>query len=228
VLGGLVSNIVPEVTNPQVKLIALKGVLNLLRFCIKNFKIDTERRLLLAHIIASCSFPHMEVRVKAMQCLVEISREFYDYLTEHIEDIGKVTFTAMRLDESDVALQALEVWSSLCDEEISKRENALEYKGFIKTAAPGLVNVLLENLSKKTESDDDDWNICVASGCCLNLVSQIVGDQITNTVIAYTSQNIISEDWKLRDGAIFAFGSILEGIPKDNVNTLVDLLFFYL
>ncbi|KAG5233689.1 importin beta-2 family protein [Salix suchowensis] len=80
-------------------------------------------------------------------------------------DIFNITAKAVREDEEPVALQAIEFWSSICDEEIDILE---EYGGdftgdsdipcfyFIKQALPALVPMLLETLLKQEEDQDQD------------------------------------------------------------------------
>jgi len=61
----------------------------------------------------------------------------------------------------------------------------------------------------------------MASGTCLNLVSQIAGQLIMDQVLKYISDNISQNDWKLKNSALIAFGSILEGPDKSHLQNLV-------
>ncbi|KAL3604962.1 hypothetical protein D5086_005821 [Populus alba] len=94
-------------------------------------------------------------------------------------DIFNITAKAVREDEEPVALQAIEFWSSIGDEEINILE---EYGGdftgdsdipcfyFIMQAPPALASMLLETLLKQEEAQDQDegaWNIAMAGGTCL-------------------------------------------------------------
>eukprot|EP01097_Dermamoeba_algensis_P005071 TRINITY_DN3234_c0_g1_i4.p1 TRINITY_DN3234_c0_g1~~TRINITY_DN3234_c0_g1_i4.p1 ORF type:complete len:508 (+),score=118.61 TRINITY_DN3234_c0_g1_i4:1129-2652(+) len=53
----------------------------------------------------------------------------------------------------------------------------------------------------------------MAAGTCLGLVAQATKDEILPEIIPFIEQNISSPDWRLREAATLAFGSILEG-PK--------------
>jgi importin subunit beta-1 len=59
-----------------------------------------------------------EVRVAAVQCLVEVVSHFYPFIEEFITRIKEVTLKILKLDpEENVKKQAIEVWNSLSDEE---------------------------------------------------------------------------------------------------------------
>jgi hypothetical protein len=56
---------------------------------------------------------------------------------------------------------------------------------FIRAAAPHLVPILLEQLTKQEEGQEQDhtaWNLSVASGMCLGLVAQVVGNAVVPLV----------------------------------------------
>ncbi|OEL25846.1 Importin subunit beta-1 [Dichanthelium oligosanthes] len=96
---------------------------------------------------------------------------------------------AVKGDEEPVALQAVEFWSAICDEEIALQD---EYEGsddgnstihfrFIEKALPSLVPMLLETLLKQEEDQDQDdnvWNISMSGGTCLGLIARTVGPSV--------------------------------------------------
>jgi importin subunit beta-1 len=118
-----------------------------------------------------------------------------------------------------VAMAALEFWSTVCDEELDVAEQiACNLPGekitlnIIQQAIPHLVPLLLEVLVRgQTEEDDDSWNLSQASGVCLGLVANLVGDQCVDTVLPFVQQHFGNPDWKYREAAVLAYGSIMEG-----------------
>ena len=103
----------------------------------------------------------------------------------------------MRTDEEPVALQAIEFWSSICDEEIEiQEEYERDFSGdsevphyhFIKQALPALVPLLLETLTKQDEEQDQDegtWNLAMAGGTCLGLFARTIEDDIVPLFMPY-------------------------------------------
>ena len=86
--------------------------------------------------------------------------------------------------------------------------------GFISKALTALVPMLLEQLTKQEDDQDEDenaWNMAMAGGTCLGFVSQLVRDPVVDQVMMFIQQNIQSGEWRQREAATFAFGAILEG-----------------
>jgi importin subunit beta-1 len=108
-------------------------------------------------------------------------------------------------------------------------------QNFIRGALKYLVPLLTESLtkqvlfiihscsflSKEDEPEEDTWNVAKASGTCLALVAQCVGDDVVGQVMPFITQNINNENWKFREAATLAFGAILEG-PKSFLETLIQ------
>lgn len=65
----------------------------------------------------------------------------------------------------------------------------------------------------------------MAAGSCLGLLAQAVGNDILlppSPVIPYIQQNIQNPNWHLREAAIMAFGSILEGPELKQIVEMVS------
>jgi len=140
----------------------------------------------------------------------------------------------MKSEDERVALQAVEFWSTVCDEEIELANEALEASevgetpdrlshNFAKAALPEILPVLLWLLTKQEEdADEDDWNVSMAAGTCLSLLAQCVEDAIVAPVIPFVESHIRNADWRYREAAIMAFGSILEGPDHRLLANLVN------
>lgn len=144
-----------------------------------------------------------------------------------------ITVSAMKSEHDEVSLQGIEFWSNVCDEEVDLAVEAIEAaeaghppsrvsKHYAKGALDHLVPILTECLCKQDEHDDeDDWNPCKAAGVCLMLLASCVEDQIIPAIMPFVQNNIQSPDWKRRDAAIMAFGSMLEGPEPSNLREYV-------
>lgn len=144
-----------------------------------------------------------------------------------------ITLEAMKSDIDEVALQGIEFWSNVCDEEVDLSIEASEAaelgrppertsRFYAKGALQYLVPVLMMTLGKQEEADDDDeWNPCKAAGVCVMLLATCTEDDIVPHVLPFVKENITNTDWRLRDAAIMAFGSILEGPDPTNLKQMV-------
>ncbi|KAI4315557.1 hypothetical protein L6164_028353 [Bauhinia variegata] len=235
ILTAVVQGMNSSETNNDVRLAAIRALYNALGFAQANFSNDMERDYIMRVVCEATLSPESKIRRAAFECLVAISSTYYEKLAPYIQDIFNITAKAVKEDEEPVSLQAIEFWSSICDEEIDILE---EYGGdfsgdsdipcfyFIKQALPALVPMLLETLMKQEEDQDQDegaWNIAMAGGTCLGLVARTVGDDIVPLVMPFIEENITKPDWRQREAATYAFGSILEGPSPDKLVPLVNV-----
>ncbi|KAM0979031.1 hypothetical protein EV1_014811 [Malus domestica] len=222
-------------TNNDVRLAATRALHDALGFAQANFSNDMERDYIVRVVCEATLSPEVKIRQAAFECLVSISSTYYEKLAPYIQDIFSITAKAVKEDEEPVALQAIEFWSSICDEEIDILE---EYGGdftgdssipcfyFIKQALPALIPLLLETLLKQEEDQDQDevaWNVAMAGGTCLGLVARTVGDDIVPLVMPFIEENITKPNWRQREAATYAFGSILEGPSPEKLMPLVNV-----
>ncbi|THU68231.1 hypothetical protein C4D60_Mb08t01740 [Musa balbisiana] len=91
-------------------------------------------------------------------------------------------------------------------------------------ALPTLVPLMLETLLKQEEDQDQEdgvWNLSMAGGTCLGLIARTVGDAVVPLAMPFVENNITKGDWRSREAATFAFGSILEGPSIEKLAPLV-------
>lgn len=58
------------------------------------------------------------VRKAAYEAIWTIATLYYDRLQAYMQPLFELTLQTIREDQEDVALNAMEFWSSLCDEEV--------------------------------------------------------------------------------------------------------------
>ncbi|KAI5077587.1 hypothetical protein GOP47_0007411 [Adiantum capillus-veneris] len=240
ILTAVVQGMNTSEINNDVRLAATRALYNALDFAQNNFDNDMERDYIMRVICEATLSADVKIRQAAFECLVSISSTYYSKLSPYMGDLFTITSKAVREDEEGVALQALEFWSSICDEEIEAQEEyGAEFSGdsevpyfkFIKQALPALVPMLLETLTKQEEDQDQEegaWNLAMAGGTCLGLVARTVGDDIVPLVMPYVQENIAKPDWRFREAATYAFGSILEGPSLEQLTPLVQVAFNFM
>jgi len=226
----ILSAVVTSITGPnEVKEIAIAALQSVIPFCEKNLKVEAERALLLGKIIENCKSEAEDIKLKAIKCLLEVAKYFYNYIgNDGLEAIGLVTIEEIKKkDNETIGVLAIEVWSTICCEEISrlkKNSSTAPCMDYIPRASQILLPLLLETLSNITSDSDEDenWSMSLASACCISLMAEILKDPIVVPVIAFVNKCFSSGDWKLKKAGIRAFVSIIKGPNK----TIIDKYIF--
>mmetsp|Transcript_14784 Transcript_14784/g.31758 ORF Transcript_14784/g.31758 Transcript_14784/m.31758 type:complete len:862 (-) Transcript_14784:329-2914(-) len=227
ILTAVVQGMRKEEPDNDVRLAATTALLNALTFAQANFQKDAERNYVMQVTCEATQCADMRVRRTAFECLVRIHSEYYEHMQQYIQDVFNLTVKAAREDAEEVALQAIELWSTLCEYEMPEDidgEPSEDSKNYVKQALPGLVPMLLDSLLKQEEgqeADEGTWNLSMAGGTCLGLVANTVGDQVIGLVLPFVHQAANMEDWRYREAALMAFGSILDGPRPENLQPLV-------
>eukprot|EP01121_Diplochlamys_sp_Union-15-3_P013350 TRINITY_DN4134_c0_g1_i1.p1 TRINITY_DN4134_c0_g1~~TRINITY_DN4134_c0_g1_i1.p1 ORF type:complete len:855 (-),score=179.15 TRINITY_DN4134_c0_g1_i1:113-2677(-) len=219
--------------NNAVKYTACSALLSALEFCKKNFETPNERDFIMKVVLNVINLPEEKLRVIGFEILVKIASLYYDYLSAYMNTLFQRTLETIQKDTDPVAQQAVEFWSTLCEEEIlihEETEEANEYGmqpprlcyNYVKSALNFLVPVLMEALTKQEEDPDpDDWNVAMAAGTCLSLIANTVEDEIVGYVLPFVDKHFTNPEWRYREAAILAFGSILEG-PRKSIRSLIE------
>lgn len=220
--------------DPLTKLEACRAFYHASVLAQKNFQSQGERDFIMTVVCEACKTPGAElVQVAAFECLVQIATEYYDLMLSYMNVIGLLTLETIKGASEKVAIPAMEFWSTVCDEELFLQD--LEQSGqsqgrkclnFIEQALPFLVPLLTETLTRQQDEEDDDtWNLAMAAGTCLGLVAQVVGDKCVDMVLNFVRANFENQDWKYREAAVLAYGSIMEGPSSDKMRPLVEQSF---
>ncbi|KAF8999789.1 armadillo-type protein [Cyathus striatus] len=235
ILTAVIHGARKEEPSSDVQLAAIHALYNSLEFVRENFDREGERNYIMQVVCEATQNANVQVQVGAFECLVRIMGLYYDKMALYMEQaLFGLTVVGMKHPDERVALQAVEFWSTVCEEEVDlaiEAQEAADYgevpenesKHFAKIALPEIVPVLLMLLTKQEEdADEDEWNVSMAAGTCLSLLAGAVQDAIVPAVIPFIESHIKSEDWHHREAAVMTFGSILEGPDPSVLTPLVN------
>uniref|UniRef100_A0A0G4HGA9 Importin N-terminal domain-containing protein n=1 Tax=Chromera velia CCMP2878 TaxID=1169474 RepID=A0A0G4HGA9_9ALVE len=193
----------------------------------------------------------LKLKVACLECLVQITSRHYQHLMPYMQKFGEITWNTIKTNRDAIAIPALEFWSSLAEEEMylldeqaaleEEKKMAQESGGpppnssapmcqeFTRQALPFLLPILLDTLDKQNEAEEEEgeWTLAMAGGMCLALVAQTVGDAVVKPVLEYVNLNFGHENWRKREAALLAYGSIMEGPSEEVLGPLVDQSFSY-
>uniref|UniRef100_A0A158QMT1 Importin N-terminal domain-containing protein n=1 Tax=Haemonchus placei TaxID=6290 RepID=A0A158QMT1_HAEPC len=214
ILTAIVHGMRKEEPSFHVRLAATNALLNSLEFTKKNFGMEAERHIIMQVVCEATQCTDTHVKVAALQCLVRIMSLYYQYMEQYMGSaLFAISLQAINSEVPEVALQGIEFWSNVCEEEITLSLEAEENR--FHDIMPKEGKFADEN------DDDDDWTPSKAAGVCIMLMAQCVGDAILESVMPFL-KHFSSTDWKYKEAAIMAFGSILDGPDPAKLMTLVD------
>ncbi|CAH1118453.1 unnamed protein product [Phaedon cochleariae] len=219
----------------HVRLAATQALLNSLEFTKANFDQPTERNYIMEVVCEATQSADSQIKVAALQCLVKIMSLYYQHMETYMAPaLFPITLEAMKSENDAVALQGIEFWSNVSDEEVdlaiedteaseAGRPPSRVSRHYAKGALQYIVPILLQKLTKQEELDDeDDWNPSKAAGVCLMLLATCCEDEIVQHVLPFIKDNIKSDNWRFRDASLMAFGSILGGLESATLKPLVE------
>ncbi|KAI1721587.1 HEAT-like repeat domain-containing protein [Ditylenchus destructor] len=235
ILTAIVQGMRVDEQSMHVRLAATTALLNSLEFTRNNFENETERNIIMEVTCSATVCPDTAVKVVALQCLVKIMSLYYQFMESYMNRaLFPITLHAMKDDNDEVAMQGIEFWSNVCEEELNlavETEEAEEQgqtpvhvsKHYAKGALQHILPILTETLAKQDESDDDDeWTPAKAAGICVMFMAQCCGDAIVDPILPFITNHFGDPNWHFREAAIMAFGSILEGPSKVTLLRLVE------
>ncbi|CAH0603076.1 unnamed protein product [Chrysodeixis includens] len=222
-------------TSNHVRLAATQALLNSLEFTKANFDKENERNFIMEVVCEATQSSDMRISVAALQCLVKILSLYYQYMEPYMgQALFPITLEAMKSDVDEISLQGIEFWSNVSDEEIDLSIEELEAadagrppartsRFYARGALQYLAPVLMQKLTKQDDSDDElEWNPSKAASVCLMLLSNCCADEVVPHVIPFINSNIKNENWRYREAALMAFGSILGGLEANTLKPLVE------
>lgn len=194
------------------RLAAVKALQNSLDFCSENFSREVERNMLMTVVCDATQSPDGKVRAASFECVCKVAELYYEHLNQsYMDAIYPITVNAINTDSEDVAMMAVEFWSTLCEVEMNLEDDVVNYN-YMAKVMPHLMPTLLTTLEKQNEDlDDEDWNLAAAAASAIGLIANTVEDKVVEHVLPYVSGNAASPDWRKREAAIMAFGQILDG-----------------
>lgn len=210
----------------QVRLTALNALIYSLLFIKKNFQNEGERNYIMQIVCEATQASDAELQAAAFGCLARIVQLYYQYMSLYMEKALYVLSMNGMLSSNDrVACMAIEFWSTICEEEFeisyqiheqSERgeqpSEDLQTYNFALLACREVLPRLLVLLTKQNEDpEDDDWSVAMAAGSCLQLLATTTGMYVVQPTLEFFVANIEQPDWRNREAAVMAFGSILEG-----------------
>ena len=120
ILTGVVQCLQKSEPSDRVRHGAAIALLNSIEFCASNFERDAERNVIMQVVCEATQSPDHGIAVPALQTLVKIVALYYKHMEQYMAAaLFGITVEAMRSPNHEIAMQGIEFWTSVCDEEIN-------------------------------------------------------------------------------------------------------------
>lgn len=174
---------------------------------------DEEKKLSLMNMIfEAIQFPESALKIKAIQCLTESAKYFYEELDTSMNKILEITAHLISAsNDQSVITQSYEFWLIICQTEAKLISNSIVSKNYIKCCEATLFNLCLNTIIRRDrneESDPDTWYPFRAAYELLKKISKCCSESLIKTIIDKISE-FISLDAKSRHTAMLLFASIV-------------------
>lgn len=117
IVTALLEALVSNTNNEEIMKISIEAVLHSLIFA-ENIFNEGHGSVIIERVLQCGLYDSVAVRTTTMMCLAEIVRLYYPHVHSNMEAIKDLTFKIMQEDVDEVITLAIEVWCSLCEEEI--------------------------------------------------------------------------------------------------------------
>ncbi|KAK9470024.1 armadillo-type protein [Dipodascopsis tothii] len=233
ILTAIVQGAQASEPSTTVRYTAIMALVNSLEFIRNNFEREGERNYIMQVVCEATQAKDVKLQAAAFGALARIMSLYYPYMKLYMEKaLYGLTVEGMKSSNGSVSCMAVEFWSTVCEEEaeISLMQEEFYADGtgehhnfeFAKYAINEVLPTLLTLLTRQDEdAEDDEWNVSMAAAACLQLFAETTGSAVVSLTLQFVEQNLTQEDWRKREAAVMAFGSILVG--PDN-GTLVHIV----
>ncbi|CCH45624.1 Importin subunit beta-1 [Wickerhamomyces ciferrii] len=230
ILIAIVQGAQSSETSKTVRLTALNALVDSLEFIKFNFEREGERNYIMQVVCEATQADDDDLQAAAFGALARIMSLYYSHMSVYMEKaLYGLTVAGMQNKNEQVACMAVEFWSTVCENEIEialeKEEfpdSPLNSYNFAIVALQDILPTLFQLLTRQNEDlDDDSWNVSMAAGACLQLFAQDTGNYVVQPTLQFVEANISSPEWRNREAAVMAFGSILDGPDREQLKVLI-------
>jgi len=230
-----------SVQHDEVQSEAIHCLYQIMELIAANMQIEKERTIIFQMVCCGSSLStNRQLRMHSFMSIGKLIECYYATLKPYMQSIFQISKECIERgiagkEDEDVTKMAIEVWSTTAEMEAdiafelasgdappagaAKRVSF----GFVNKALELLVPIFLKALLlQKDEYDEDEWTVRKAAACALELFAVVAGDNILKYVLQFVERNIAQQNWRAREAALTAFGSILDGPSAAKLGGLVQ------
>ena len=87
-------------------------------------------------LLENCIHQEKSIKVKSLQCLIDVGKIHYEQISDYLPFILKVTAQAIISNDKEISIPSIEVWNTIAVEDKERAQNTSEvnirYKFILK------------------------------------------------------------------------------------------------
>jgi len=227
ILGGVACGLLKGEANTEIISTSLKAVQDMIPFFKDRLQDEKTRDFFLSCILENAARPEEELVLKAIQCLIDIFKNCYQYLDQrYMNVICEKTLALMGGKNSSIVIATTEFWNSVAkfEAQLANRvqKDRLVPQHFIQAYAIKLSEALLRILMLKDSDEDSDAGLSTHSAAmdCLVSINQLAPAVIRNHNIEFIKAYVGSDQELHKIAALRCFEAMISGSSEDNTELI--------
>ena len=218
IIKGIASGLLEEQTNAEIRLTTLKALQDALPLFEKRLEEERLRDFLLTIVIKACDHQNEEIVLKAVQCLSDMFKSCYRYLTNrHLEVIAERTLPLLKNSRLPIMIGITEFWTRIAKyeeklERLAKIDSNVVIHYFTKNFSVALTKEFLLNLMKRDNEDiEAGLSLHGATLDCITRINHMAQEETKALNMEFIESMISSDQERNKVAALLCFEAMILG-----------------
>ena len=193
---------------------------------IKNKFIDKDYlQSTLKMLISYCSLNNINTEKVARYAIHRITQVIisaYDYVEPHFNNISEFFFMLCNGNNEELAIQSYIFFTEISMEEIDRKNKKINCKKYIQSIWDKLWPCIQHSLNNRTnQKNEDNYSRYNSLYALLYNISLICDEKVIDNIFTYMGTKLNDNNPMIINSAVYAFGSILETIHEEKIESVI-------
>lgn len=129
-------------------------------------------------------------------------------------------------EDENIGILIYELWSSIAEEEVNRIKTSGKVYANCDKCLEFLTSVIkyhyLNRNPQREKQFPDRWNLAKSASILLTYLSQCTNHNIIDFVFTLIKEHINSENSKIKDSVLMAYGSIMETMHESKIKEIIE------
>lgn len=215
-----------NITDLELILQTLNALSQFIPFLEPNMKDANFRVELFKHLFSyALQHPDENVKILAVQCVTDISKLFYDYVTDEIPQITQFISGIMKGNDDKLGAQGYVFWISLSEEEINRVAKNKSMRFHCQAQSRIIWEDIKYQLNRRDpqfeRENEENFTRYIAASYLLDNLSKLLEVSFINQVFLFITECLNTNNPEKQTIAFYVFSSILETKWKEEIRKVL-------